>query len=103
MKRLILTILVLVVAGNAQAQSKCYLNAGLKDEHRINFTINGRDVKGDLAVVREYDESRTETYPFTGTASTTSISVKFAAGKIPNVFPKKGTRMAFTIAKSRRR
>jgi hypothetical protein len=100
MKTVILTILVLVFAGNAQSQSKCFLNGGLKDEHRINFTVSGSDVKGELAVVREYDESKTETYPFTGTASTTSISVKFAAGKVPDVFPKKGSRMAFTIATS---
>ncbi|CAN5413445.1 hypothetical protein BH10ACI2_BH10ACI2_00700 [soil metagenome] len=98
MKYLILTILVFIVAGNAPSQSKCFLNAGLKDEHRISYTVNGRDVKGELAVVREYDESKRETYPFTGTASTTGISVKFASSKIPDVFSKKGTRMAFTIS-----
>jgi len=100
MKELLPTILILVVAGSVEAQSKCFVNTGLKDEQRVSYTVNGRDVKGELAVVREYDESKSESYPFTGTVSTTSISVKFAAGKVPDVFPKKGTRMAFNIVKS---
>lgn len=100
MYTILIPVLFVAAVGSVNAQPKCFLNAGLKDEHRFSFTINGREVKGDLAVTREYDESRTETYPFTGTASKTSISIKFAAGKVPDVFPQTGTRLALTIVTS---
>lgn len=93
----VLLIVFFVGAGYSQIQTSCFVSGGLKDEHRIRFTVSGRNVSGEFVVVREYDESRAEAFPFTGNSSQNSISVRFANGNIPDIFPKKGSRLTFSL------
>lgn len=96
-KALLIMVVILGLAGVSQAQSKCFVNAGLKDEHRITLTIDGRKVTGDFAVVREYDPAQTETYPFTGTKALADLTIRFTSGKIPEALSTKAKYAVWTL------
>jgi len=79
-------LLVLMYSTAAQAQQKCFSNVGLKDGHEIHFTVTGKNISGEFRVARDFDAANAEIYPFKGTVSGTSLSVKFA-GEAPDSLP----------------
>ena len=70
----------------AQAQEKCFANDGLKDGHKIQYTVSGKSISGEFKVARDFDTDNAETYPFKGTISGTTLSVKFD-GEAPDSLP----------------
>lgn len=84
------------VAGYSQTQTKCFRNAGLKDEHRINLAIDGRKVSGEFMVARDYSEEQTQIYAFTGTITGGNLTVRFTP-KVPDAFPPKRSTLAWRI------
>lgn len=77
---------VLVFSTAAQAQQKCFSNTGLKDGHEIHYTVTGKTISGEFRVARDFDAANAEIYPFKGTVSGTTLSVKFA-GEAPDPLP----------------
>lgn len=92
---LILTMMFFCVF--ADAQSKCFVNGGLKDEHRVYLNISGANVSGEFVVVRDYNDETRETFMFSGTKSGNNFNVKFAANKIPESFPPRLKNFLWTL------
>ena len=90
MKLLFAFLLVLVLSGVAcaQAQQKCFVNGGLKNEDRVYLTINGAQVAGEFIIERGYEPANRETYVFSGTKTGNRLNVKFSAGKTPDALPR---------------
>ena len=99
MKTLILLSLVVPLLASAVSgqTEKCFVNEADGFERVLRFTIDGRAVQGQLAVSRINSEAPTRMYEFTGTATKTDVTLNFAEGKVPDVFPKKGTRLKGTF------
>jgi hypothetical protein len=88
MKKLILAgLFILTFWAIANAQSKCFANGGLKDEHRVYLNITGGNVSGEFVIVRDYKDEMRETFMFSGTKTGNNFTVKFAVNKIPESFP----------------
>ena len=102
MKTLILLSFVIPAFASAVAgqTEKCFVNEADGFERVLRFTIDGRAVKGQLAVSRINSEAPTRMYEFTGPASKANLTFTFADGKVPDVFPEKGTRLKGIFAGS---
>lgn len=99
MKKAILAFLfILSFLIIADAQSKCFVNEGLKDEHRIYLNISGANVSGEFVIVRDYNDETRETFVFSGTKSGNNFNVKFAANKIPESFPPRLKKFLWTMS-----
>ena len=99
-KTLSLLGLILIFAGFAAAQEKCFKHQGDGFDHEITLTIKGSTVTGGFSVGRTNSEMPTRLYRFTGTISKNVITLKFSGGAVPNAFPKSGNRMTATLAGS---
>lgn len=100
MKTLILSsLLISAFAGMVSAHTeKCFVHEADGFEYVLRFTIHDRSVQaGQLSVSRLNSEAPTRMYEFTGTATKTGVTFSFADGKVPDVFPKKGTRLKGTF------
>lgn len=99
MKRITwLSLLICGLFSIAHAQSKCFVNGGLKDEHRVYLNISGTNVSGEFVIVRDYNDETRETFMFSGTKTGNNLNVKFAANKIPESFPPRLKSFLWTIA-----
>ena len=76
--KILLPILVLIFSGSvfAQAQTKCFRNDGLKDNHIVRFEADGGDVAGSYFVETDGDAEQTQTFDFSGTRSGNSFDRK---------------------------
>ena len=103
--KLLLLILNLTCAGalictggaNAQSQSKCFRNDGLRDNHIVRFEADGGDVAGSYFVETDGDAEKTQTFDFSGTRSGNTLTVKFAGAAPPGVAPSKTESSIWTL------
>ncbi len=99
MKKIILaSFFILSFLAIANAQSKCFLNGGLKDEHRVYLNISGANVSGEFVIVRDYNDETRETFSFSGTKSGNNLTVKFVGNKIPESFPPRLKSFLWTLS-----
>lgn len=100
MKKIILASLFILnfLAIAAAQNQKCFLNSGLKDEHRIYLNISGADVSGEFIVVRDYNDENREIFTFGGKKNGNNLTVKFAGNKIPESFPPRLKSFLWTIS-----
>ena len=80
----------------AQTDMPCYVNKGLRDEERIEFTRNGAAISGEWLIDREYDAGKRERHGFTGTQQGNRISITFSGG-VPDSMPPKQTQHTLTV------
>lgn len=78
--------LMLTLSMVSAAQEKCFFNNGLKDGHEIRYTLSGKTATGEFRVARDFDSDNAEIYPFKGTVTGSTVSVKFV-GEAPDSLP----------------
>ena len=102
MKKILLLILILICAAAvfAQAQTKCFRNDGLKDNHIVRFEADGGDVAGSYFVETDGDAEQTQTFDFSGTRSGNILTVKFAGDAPIGVAPSKTKSLIWTLDQS---
>lgn len=95
----IFTSLLLAASAFGQGWEKCFENAGLKDKHQIQMMAEGgKLIDGEFRVIKDYDEDNVGRYPFTGTASGNSLSIKFTSST-PEGFASSPTTKKWMIVK----
>lgn len=78
----VLASIAFISGASISAQTKCFINIGLKDTDTAKFTITGSKVSGWYTHKPEsYDADKTENFEFSGTRSGNNITVKFAGNK----------------------
>ena len=100
MLRAFLLTLILTGCAVAQTETKCFQNAGLKDNHSVSFKIEGAKVSGVFAIERGYDASATEVYEFSGTRAANLLTIRFANNKAPAELPPNMKSFVWTLVKS---
>ncbi|HQU84961.1 MAG TPA: hypothetical protein PKY59_17610 [Pyrinomonadaceae bacterium] len=90
-------LLTTAFCSSVSAQSNCFVNGGLKDEHRVYLNISGAKVSGEFIVVRDYNDETRENFIFSGTKSGNNFNVKFAENKIPESFPPRLKSFLWTV------
>ncbi|CAN5418667.1 hypothetical protein BH10ACI3_BH10ACI3_16540 [soil metagenome] len=95
----IVAILASSAMVNAQSTEKCFMNQGLKDGHEISMNINGKALKGEFRVARDFETENPEKYPFTGTINGSLLTVKFD-GEAPDALPIRPTAKKWSIVRA---
>ena len=84
----------------AQAQTRCFQNSALKDDHVLRFESDAAGkVTGLYSITRNYDPGEEETYYFSGTRKGTSVAIDFSPHAAENP-PTKLKRALLTLVKS---
>lgn len=100
--KILLPFLVLILTAQifAQAQTKCFRNEGLKDNHIVRFEADGADVAGSYFVEPDGEPENTQTFDFSGTRSGNRLSVKFAGDAPAGIAPSKTKVLIWTLAQT---
>lgn len=97
MKNLILTLVITLSTFTfvSARADKCFQSGWLQQHHSITFSVKGTAVTGTFSVTR--DDEKTD-YQFTGTKNGSTITVRFAGGKVPDVAPSEMRNFVWTLA-----
>ncbi len=98
--KILLIILICAAGVFAQAQTKCFRNDGLRDNHIVRFEADGGDIAGSYFVETDGDAEQTRTFDFSGTRSGNTLSVKFAGDAPIGVAPSKTKSLTWTLAQT---
>lgn len=100
--KILLPILILIFTASvfAQAQTKCFRNDGLKDNHIVRFEADGGDVAGSYFVETNGDSENKQVFNFSGTRDGKVLTVRFAGDAPPGVAPSKTKNLIWMLDQS---
>jgi hypothetical protein len=89
-------------SAGAQGAAKCFRADWLQGARVVNFRINGSKVAGTFVVGSgsKDDSPPDATYEFNGTLKGDTLTVAFAANKLPDVAPSEMKSLIWTLVKS---
>jgi len=95
---ILLFCLVLVDVSAFGRAKYCFKNDGLKDSHKVSFTIDNNKVEGtfEVSAYLEEDKSSDATRHFSGSRSGNLLTIKFE-GKPPYPLPPNSKRIVWTL------
>ncbi len=94
-------VMSLAASAFGEPESKCFKNAGLKDQDFLRFQVDGAKVSGTYTIEREYNSEAPESYEFSGSQSSgRTITVKLAGKGPVNARPLGLARMEMNVVQS---